>query len=82
MKKVENGWRDVNEARGQRCRPLDAGWNDSSGGPMDNERDVQRALVDEIAVALLTVVTKALAMVGDQHHQRFVPPSGLLQGSP
>ncbi len=46
-----------------------------SSRPVDDQRRPQGALVDEIPVAGLAVVAQAFAVIGEQHHQRTLPPS-------
>ena len=37
---------------------------------MEDQRHVQRAAVNEISMRVFAVVAQALAMIGEQHHQR------------
>ena len=41
---------------------------------MQDQRHVKRAFVDEIAVRRFAVFFEALPVIGQQDHQRFVPP--------
>ena len=75
-KKIEHGGGNVHQSRGLRyARRMLAG----SCGPMDQQRNVQGALIDEIAVARFAMVTEAFAVIGEQNDQRPVPPPALLQ---
>jgi len=49
---------------------------------VENERYVQRALINEIAVSALAVIAEALAVVGDKYDERFGEQLGLLEEIP
>src|SRR5262249_56281902 len=64
----EEGRRDVHRA-GERVRPPSC-WE---AGPSDHERDVQRRIVREDAVAHLVVLAEALAVVADHDDEPLAP---------
>ena len=79
MQRVEDGGRYVDETRWlgglRRIRR-------STLGPVNHQRNMQRAFIRKVAVTGFTMVPKTLAVVGQQHDERPLPPAVLLQGLP
>ena len=64
VQEIEDGGGDIDEATGL----LNGGWPRGGWrGPMDDQRDVQRALIDKVPVGCFAVIAEAFAMVGKQN---------------